>query len=76
MSSNKNAIHIFKKNQDKINLDYFSSNINIFEIDLKFLKQRMDVIREELMIKLYHPQRFKKYLTMGYDIADDTYIII
>ena len=36
----------------------------------------MDIIREELMMKIYHPIRFEKYLNMGYDIADDTYIII
>ena len=46
LSLNKNAIHILKKNIDKIRWEYLSSNINIFELDLKFLKNRMDIIRE------------------------------
>jgi hypothetical protein len=40
----------------------------------KGVKQRMDIIREELMIHIYHPLRFEKYMNIGYDIADDTYI--
>jgi hypothetical protein len=53
-----------------------SENKNIFELDLKFLKQKMDIIREELMMKIYHPLRFERYLNMGYDIADEQYISI
>jgi hypothetical protein len=26
------------------------------------------------MMKIYHPSRFERYMNMGYDIADDTYI--
>jgi hypothetical protein len=26
-----------------------------------------------LMMKVYHPLRFERYLNMGYDIADDQY---
>jgi hypothetical protein len=36
----------------------------------------MDIIREELMMKVYHPLRFERYINMGYDIADDQYINI
>jgi uncharacterized protein YicC (UPF0701 family) len=74
LSHNKNAINILEKNLDKVNWNSLSENRNIFELDLIFLKQRMDIIREELMIKVYHPLRFKKYLDIGYDIADDQYI--
>ena len=36
----------------------------------------MDIIREELMMKIYHPIRFERYINMGYDIADDIYIYV
>jgi hypothetical protein len=53
-----------------------SLNPNIFELDLDFFKKKMDIIREELMMKIYHPLRFKRYMNMGYDIGDDIYIEI
>jgi hypothetical protein len=34
----------------------------------------MDVIREKLMMKIYHPTRFEKYMSFGYDIANEEYI--
>jgi hypothetical protein len=49
-------------------------NENIFELDLKSIKNRMDIIREELIMKICHPLKFERYLDMGYDIADDNYI--
>ncbi len=74
LSRNINAISILKNNIDKIDWNNLSRNENIFELDLKFLKRKMDIIREELMMKVYHPIRFKSYMDMGYDIADDQYI--
>ena len=74
LSKNANAINILKDNLDKISWDNLSENENIFELDLKFLKNRMDIIREELMMKVYHPVRFERYMNMSYDIADDNYV--
>jgi len=34
----------------------------------------MNIIREELMMKIFHPKRLERFLDMGYDIADDVYI--
>jgi hypothetical protein len=69
-------VHILEKNLDKVDWYCLSKNKNIFELDLNFLKQRMDIIREELMMKVYHPIRFERYMKMCYDIADDKYIKI
>ena len=46
MNYNIKAINILENNLDKIDYYFISSNINIFKVDLKFLKQRMDLIRE------------------------------
>jgi hypothetical protein len=75
MSANINAIHILEENTDKIDWNFLSLNFNIFSIDYNFLKIRMDLIREELMMKIFHPSRFLKQLHSGYDIADDSFIL-
>jgi hypothetical protein len=75
LSENINAIHILEKNLDKVDWNYLSENKNIFELDLQFLKSRMDLIREELMMTIYHPSRFEIYMNMGYDIGADEYTI-
>ena len=37
-------------------------NVGIFELDYDFFKKRMDIIREEMMTYIFHPQRlFKLY---------------
>jgi hypothetical protein len=41
---------------------YLSKNKNIFELDYYGLKKRMDIIREELIKKVYHPNNIKKWL--------------
>jgi hypothetical protein len=74
LSSNRNAIEILKNNWTKIDWINIFLNRSIFELDLFFLKKRMDIIREELMMKVFHPQRFSKYLDIGYDICNDEYV--
>ena len=76
LSRNINAINLLNQNTDKIDWYALSSNENIFELDYLSFKNRMDIIREELIIKIYHPIRFERYLNMGYDIADEQYIKI
>jgi len=45
-------------------------NPNIFELDYVFLKERMDILREELMMKAWHPSRVMKWVEDGYDMED------
>ncbi len=61
LSENPSAIHILEKNQDKINWRFLSSNQEIFELDYDFFHQRMNIIREELIEKTWHPDRFEKW---------------
>jgi hypothetical protein len=72
LSENLNAIHLLEKNQDKINWKLFSRSPSIFQkiINYKFIKERMDVIREQLMMKCMHPARLARWLEMGGDIDD------
>jgi hypothetical protein len=58
---------------NKINWNSFLMNENLLELDLFSLKKKMDLIREELMMKVFHPDRFKKYMEIGYDICNDEY---
>ena len=52
---------------------YISSNPGIVILNYKLFEERMNLIREELMIAVFHPKRFARYLNMGYDIGDETY---
>jgi hypothetical protein len=45
-------------------------NPNIFELNYDFLKRRMDILREELMMKAWHPSRIEKWLDAGMDLED------
>ena len=71
LSKNPNAIDLLEKNQDKIFWDCLCSNKGIYEINYKFLKERMDIIREDLMKVVYHPKRLEYYLGLGYNIFDE-----
>jgi hypothetical protein len=73
LSSNQNGISLLERNQDKINWSFLSSNPGIFELDYKFLENRIKIYKEELMMTVFHPRRFNKYLEMGYNMGDDTY---
>ena len=70
-SANTNAISILEKNQDKINWEFLSRNGGTCELNYKFLKERMDIIREDLMKAVYHPKRLEYYLGLGYNIFDE-----
>lgn len=72
VSSNPKAIRLLEKNQDKIYWDWLSYNPSIFkkQINYKFLTDRMNIIREELMMKCMHPKRLERFLEMGGEIDD------
>jgi hypothetical protein len=42
---------------------------------IRMALSRMNIIKEELIMKVFHPSRFGRYLNMGYDLGDDSYII-
>ena len=72
LSCNRYAMHLLEKNPEKICWSFLSTNLSIFadSINYKFLKERMDVIREELMMKSMHPARMERWLEMGGEIDD------
>jgi hypothetical protein len=59
LSGNPNAIQLLEKNRHKIIWQMISKNSSIFKemINYEFLFRRMDILREELMMKSMHPQR-------------------
>ena len=71
LSRNPNAISILENNLDKIDWSKLSQNKGTYELNYKFLKERMDIIREDLMKAVYHPKRLGYYLELGYDIFDE-----
>ena len=74
LSDNPNATHIIEQNLDKINWCDLIKNPSIFEIDYQALQQRIEVFKEELIQKCYHPDRLVYYLeTYNYDIGEDQY---
>jgi hypothetical protein len=72
LSMNPNAMQLLEKNPDRIYWDWLSLNPSIFkkEINYKYLTERMNVIREELMMKCMHPSRLERFLEMGGEIDD------
>lgn len=42
----------------------------IINIDYQYLHNRMDIIREELIMKVLSPRRIQRYLNMGYSIQE------
>ncbi len=64
LASNPSAMHILEKNIKRID-EYgwrcLSMNPEIFELDYKFIYERMNIIRKELMEKTWHPNRLIKW---------------
>jgi hypothetical protein len=62
---------MLQQNQDKINWYWLSFNPSIFEYDYDTMaKERMTLLREELMMKTLHPSRIEKWLDAGMSIDD------
>ena len=72
LSLNINAMHLLQQIPSKINWRLLSSNASIFikTVNYKFLYQRMNIIREELMMKCMHLSRLERWVEMGGDIDD------
>jgi hypothetical protein len=73
ISTNPNAMHIIEQNfNEEVDCLFLLQNPSIFEIDYNYIKERMDIIREELMMKVLDPKRLQYYLNLGYSIEDIT----
>ena len=72
LSRNPNAIHLLENNTEKINDVSFYTNSSIFNkrINYKYLYQRMNIIREELLMRCMHPSRLERWIEMGGEIDD------
>jgi len=73
LSRNPNAGHLLEKNLDKkaqFNWHVMGAYDYIYEIDYKYLEERCNVYKEELIKMAMHPRRIAKYAEDGYDIED------
>jgi len=71
LSANPSAIKTLEKNQDKINWYWLSQNPAIFEFNYKKVAtKRMNILREDLMMKALHPKRIERWLEQGLDMDD------
>jgi hypothetical protein len=66
LSMNPNAIPILKKNLDKVDWYSLSINPNIFTYDYEFIEKRINIFKEELVMKVFHPQNIYKFEDWGY----------
>ena len=55
---------------DKIGWFELSGNPSIFTLDYDWLKKRMNILREELMSKAWHPSRIAQWLEQGIDVDE------
>lgn len=65
-------MHLLEKYQDRFELSWLAINPSIFykSINYEYLKERMDIFREELVMKCMHPSRLERYIEMDGDIDD------
>jgi predicted esterase YcpF (UPF0227 family) len=64
--------YLMEKTTGKTYMFGFNCNPSIFKktVNYKYLKERMNIIREELMMKCMHPKRLERWLEMGGEIDD------
>jgi ribosomal protein L24E len=74
LAENPNAIHLLEKNPKMIFWENLSKNPSIFVEDYQSLcKERSEILREELMAKTWHPERFRSWCL---DTEDEFYLEI
>ena len=71
ISLNPNAIHLLEQNMDKIVWSYLSRNPSIFEYDWVAMRNRMDLFKEELVAKQFHPKNIDKFVSWGFEEFED-----
>ena len=73
LSSNPKAIELLIENPKKIDWCILSINHSIITYDYEKMTERPFV--EELMTRVYHPDKLVYYLDKyNYDIGEDTYV--
>jgi len=71
LSINPNAIELLKENQDKISINYISSNSSIFKLDYEKMRKNFEDLEEEILKEVLKPRRIMRNLELyGYDIED------
>jgi hypothetical protein len=70
LSINPNATHLLEKNPQNRRGLYRNPSIFKKTINYKYLYQRMNIIREELMMRCMHPSRLERWIEMGGDIDE------
>jgi hypothetical protein len=73
-NSNDKAIQLLKENQNKINWNWLSENPSIFELDYKQMVNKFKPIAEEIILKVYNPDRIKR-LSLIYDFKFEDWFI-
>ena len=71
LSNNQNAIPMLEKNMDKIDLGCLSKNPSIFEYDWVAMRHRMNLFKEELVAKQFHPKNMDKFVSWGFEEFED-----
>ena len=71
LSTNPNAIHLLEQNMDKINWVWLSSNQFIFEYDWVAMRNRINLFKEELVAKQFHPKNMAKFVSWGFEEFED-----
>ena len=71
LSKNPIAIHLLEQNMDKIDLSYLLQNPSIFEYDYEAMRNRLNIFKEELVAKQFHPKNMTKFVSWGFDEFDD-----
>ena len=71
LSLNPNAIHLLEQNIDKINWCKLSYNPFIFEYDYEEMRNRINIYKEELVSKQFHPRNFDKFVSWGFEEFED-----
>ena len=61
------AIELLRKNPDKINWIALSRNPSIFELDYTLIDKRINIIKEQMMMKMFHPCNIDKFSGWGFD---------
>ena len=71
LSKISKAIHILEKNINKIIYFELSSNPSIFEYDYEAMRNRINLFKEELVAKQFHPKNMDKFVSWGFDEFED-----
>jgi hypothetical protein len=70
-SSRSKNDNFLRENKENINWNSFSMNPNIYDYDYLQMKKNMDILREELMMKVWHPSRVSKWIDTDCDFMLD-----